>query len=127
MDGWMDGRTDRRSGWINGWVVGWMNHISPSLPQIFLHDDSYWITRRDILLSSVWLYLKCVLTVTWILFHRVLHFIISNHDSINIDVINILLVILIAFEEAEKNAPAIIFIDELDAIAPKRDKVCNYK
>ena len=66
-----------------------------------------------------------MLTVTWILFHRVLHFIISNHDSINIeftDVVNILLVI-IAFEEAEKNAPAIIFIDELDAIAPKRDKV----
>jgi len=29
-----------------------------------------------------------------------------------------------AFEEAEKNAPAIIFIDELDAIAPKREKVC---
>merc|ERR1712029_1160677 len=27
-----------------------------------------------------------------------------------------------AFEEAEKNAPAIIFIDELDAIAPKREK-----
>lgn len=27
-----------------------------------------------------------------------------------------------AFEEAEKNAPAIVFIDELDAIAPKRDK-----
>ncbi|CAB1318859.1 unnamed protein product, partial [Coregonus sp. 'balchen'] len=26
-----------------------------------------------------------------------------------------------AFEEAEKNAPAIIFIDELDAIAPKRE------
>ena len=28
-----------------------------------------------------------------------------------------------AFEEAEKNCPAIIFIDELDSIAPKRDKV----
>ena len=31
--------------------------------------------------------------------------------------------VCLAFEEAEKNAPAIIFIDELDAIAPKRDKV----
>merc|ERR1719473_832562 len=27
-----------------------------------------------------------------------------------------------AFEEAEKNAPAIMFIDEIDSIAPKRDK-----
>jgi len=31
-----------------------------------------------------------------------------------------------AFEEAEKNAPAIIFIDELDAIAPKREKVSDF-
>jgi len=31
-----------------------------------------------------------------------------------------------AFEEAEKNAPAIIFIDELDAIAPKREKVFSF-
>ena len=28
-----------------------------------------------------------------------------------------------AFEEAEKNSPSIIFIDELDSIAPKREKV----
>uniref|UniRef100_A0A2N9FWF2 AAA+ ATPase domain-containing protein n=1 Tax=Fagus sylvatica TaxID=28930 RepID=A0A2N9FWF2_FAGSY len=30
--------------------------------------------------------------------------------------------LLMAFEEAEKNAPSIIFIDEIDSIAPKREK-----
>lgn len=28
-----------------------------------------------------------------------------------------------AFEECAKNAPSILFLDEIDAIAPKRDKV----
>lgn len=31
-----------------------------------------------------------------------------------------------AFAECEKNAPAILFIDEIDAIAPKREKVSFY-
>ena len=31
------------------------------------------------------------------------------------------------FEEAEENAPSIIFIDELDAIAPKREKILKVK
>ena len=32
-----------------------------------------------------------------------------------------------AFEEAEKNAPAIVFIDELDSIAPKKEKTNGQK
>ena len=28
-----------------------------------------------------------------------------------------------AFEECEKNSPAILFIDEIDSIAPNREKV----
>ena len=29
------------------------------------------------------------------------------------------------FEEAEENSPSIIFIDEIDAVAPKRDEARN--
>ncbi len=29
------------------------------------------------------------------------------------------------FEEADRNAPSLIFIDELDALCPKRDDVTN--
>ena len=29
------------------------------------------------------------------------------------------------FEEVEKNLPAIIFIDEIDLIAPEHEKVCR--
>jgi transitional endoplasmic reticulum ATPase len=29
------------------------------------------------------------------------------------------------FEEAEKYSPAIVFIDEIDSVVPKRDKVCT--
>ena len=31
-----------------------------------------------------------------------------------------------AFEEAEKNSPVIIFINEIDSIAPKHEKVCTF-
>ena len=30
-----------------------------------------------------------------------------------------------AFEKTEKNSPAIKFIDEMDSITPKREKVCR--
>lgn len=32
-----------------------------------------------------------------------------------------------AFDECGKNAPAMLFIDEIDAIAPKRDKVSIWR
>ena len=48
----------------------------------------------------------------------------QKHKHTDIALVCVVHVPLAAFEEAEKNAPAIIFIDELDAIAPKRDKVC---
>ena len=44
-------------------------------------------------------------------------------DDLMLEITQLCDLLSIAFEEAEKNAPAIIFIDELDAIAPKRDKV----
>lgn len=31
-----------------------------------------------------------------------------------------------AFEEAEKNSPAIIFIDEIDSVIPKRENVRRF-
>ena len=31
-----------------------------------------------------------------------------------------------AFKEAEKNSPAIIFINEINYIAPKHEKVCTF-
>lgn len=32
-----------------------------------------------------------------------------------------------AFDECTKNAPSLLFLDEIDAIAPKRDKVTNLR
>lgn len=57
--------------------------------------------------------LCCILLVTWCVALDIMGK-VSGESETNLRK---------AFEEAEEHAPSIVFIDEVDSIAPKRDKV----